>query len=131
MQGFCVEYRKISQLPTCLGNERLCITSDGRLYHSRNVCECELGELWSDGWHEMGRLGAEVHDQLAQVILRSGLLELDSSYWVDENVEGGRREELDVTIGKRRYHFLVQNNAPPEFRYVVKFLWGIMWSMKV
>jgi len=131
MSDVWVEYRKISQLPTCLGNERLCITSDGRLYHSRNVCECELGELWSDGWHEIGRLGAEVRDQLAQVIFRSGLLELDASCWVDENVEGGKREELDVTIGKRTYHFLVQDNGPPEFRYVVKFLWGILLSPNI
>ena len=127
MDKVMVEYRKIGQLPTCLGNERIHISMDGRLFYSRNTRDCEEGQLWSDDWQEIGQLEADEAEKLARAITECGLFELET-HWVNEDVEGGKREELDVAIGARSSHFVVRNGEPPEFREFVALLWAIVFT---
>jgi len=127
MPDLAIEYRQISQLPTCIGNERIRISHDGRVWHSRNSMECEAGELWSDAWHSVGQLDAAALTRLRRQILDSGLLELVPQS-VAATAEGGTREEMDVAIDDREYHFVVQNTEQPPFREIVSLLWGVMFS---
>lgn len=122
-----VEYRKIGLLATCLGNERIRIGTDGGLYYSRNSQECELGELWSDGWKQIGRLDSLAVNELLQAIRGSGILVL-SPTMVDNEVGGGKREELLLTIDTVTYRYVVQNSDSPPFRKVVRLLWGTFFE---
>lgn len=123
-----IEYRRIGQLASCIGNERIRIARDGSVSHSRNFIECEEGKPWSESWHNVGRLDAAAMMQLAQRIVDSGVLELAPES-IAEAAEGGKREEMDVTLDEREYHFVVQNADPPAFRTVVTLLWGVMFSL--
>ena len=122
-----IEYRRIGLLASCIGNERIRIARDGSVSHSRNSIECEEGQRWSDGWRRVGQLGAAVMMQLAQQVVSSGVLELPPES-IAETAEGGRREEMDVSLDEREYHFVVQNADPPAFRAVVALLWGVVLS---
>lgn len=123
-----IEYRRIGLLASCIGNERIRIARDGSVSHSRNSIECEEGKPWSDSWHGLGRLGAAAMTQLAQQIVDSGVLELPPES-IAETAEGGKREEMEVSLDEREYHFVVQNADPPAFRTVVTLLWGVMFSL--
>jgi hypothetical protein len=124
-----IEYRRIGLLASCIGNERIRIARDGSIAHSRNSIECEKGQIWSDGWHRVGQLGAASMTQLAQQIVSSGVLELPPES-ITESAEGGRREEMDVCLDEREYHFVVQNADSPAFRTVVALLWGVVFSSR-
>jgi hypothetical protein len=75
----------------------------------------------------VGQLDAAAMSRLRRQILDSGLLELASEH-IATTAEGGAREEMDVTIDDREYHFVVQNVERPQFRKVVSLLWGVMVS---
>ena len=114
-------------LATCLGNERIRTDVDGGLYYSRNSCECELGELWSDGWKQIGRLDSLALHKLLRAIRESGILDLPPTM-VDNEVGGGNREELLLTIDTVTYRYVVQNSDAPPFRKVVRLLWGTFFE---
>ena len=124
-----LEYRRIRRLPTCVGNERIRITGDGRVAHSRNTVECETGALWSAPWRSVGSLDSAALERLSQQIIATGVLDLDSES-IDETTEGGTREELDIAIGGRDYNFVAENSDPPPFRAVVQLLWGVMFELE-
>ncbi len=124
-----VEYRTIGRLPTCIGNERIRITADGEVSHSRNTVECEPGSVWSGSWRTAGRLDAAALARLARQIVDTGVLELDRDS-IDETAQDGKREELDLTIGTSEYHFVVENTEPAPFRAVVSLLWGVMFELE-
>jgi hypothetical protein len=124
-----LEYRRIRRLPTCVGNERIRITGDGRVAHSRNTVECEAGVLWSAPWRSVGSLDSAALERLSQQIITTGVLDLDSES-IDETTEGGTREEMDIAIGGRDYHFVAENSDPPQFRAVVQLLWGVMFDLE-
>ena len=126
--GLTIEYRGIRQLPTCIGNERIRITADGHVSHSRNTVECDDGAIWSADWRDVGRLDDTALARLRDQIAGSGLLKQPPEL-VDEVVEGGTREELDLAIDEREYHFVVQNTDAPAFRAVITLLWGILFSL--
>jgi hypothetical protein len=120
-----IEYRKIGLLATCIGNERIRIDTNGGLYYSRNSQECEFGELWSDGWKLLGRMDSLAVIKLVRAIRESGLLAL-SPTMVDEECEGGRREELLLVIDTVDHRYLVQNVDDPSFKKAVRLLWGVL-----
>ena len=122
------EYRNIGRLPTCVGNERIRITGDGEVSHSRNAVECEPGTVWSASWRAVGRLDAAAMARLAQQIVDTGVLGLERES-IDETAQDGKREELDITIGISEYRFVAENTDPPPFRAVVKLLWGVMFEL--
>jgi hypothetical protein len=124
-----LEYRRIGQLPTCIGNERIRIAGDGRVSYSRNTVECDEGTAWSAPWRDVGWLDDAALARLREQITGSGLLELPAES-IDETAEGGRREEIDLTINERKYHFVVQNVEASPFRTVVKLLWGIIFELE-
>jgi hypothetical protein len=123
-----LEYRRLRRLPTCIGNERIRITREGQLSHSRNVVECETGSDWSAPWRTVGTLDDRAMARLAQEIVDTGILELplESS---DESAEGGSREELDLSIHGRELHFVAENTAPPQLHAVTKLLWAAFFDL--
>lgn len=124
-----LEYRRLGRLPTCIGNERIRIAHNGEVSHSRNTVECESSAGWSAPWRTVGTLDAAAMTRLTQQIVDTGILELDPES-IDEAVEGGKREEMDLTIDEREYHFVAENTDPPAFRAVVKLLWGVLFELK-
>ena len=123
-----IEYRRIGRLPTCIGNERIRLAADGEVSHSRNTVECEPGVTWSASWRPVGRLDAAALAHLTQQIVDTGILGLEPES-IDETVQGGTREEMDIAIGEREQHFVSENTDPPPFRAVVKLLWGVMFEL--
>ncbi len=123
-----LEYRRIGLLPTCLGNERIRIASDGLVSHARNTVECDSGEPWSAPWRPVGRLDAAAMARLTQQIIDTGVLGLEPES-IDESAEGGTREEMEIALGEREYRFVAENTDPPPFRTVVKLLWGVMFEL--
>lgn len=125
MARLAIEYRKIGQLATCIGNERIRVAADGRVSFSRNTTECEQGRQWSAEWRAAGQLASTALTELAREIGGSGLLAMVPES-IAETAEGGKREEIDVTIDDAAYHFVVQNADRPAFRHVVRLLWGAL-----
>ena len=123
-----IEYRLVSLLPTCLGNERIRIAGDGRVSYSRNTAECDEGTMWSAPWRDVGWLDDAALLRLREQITGTGLLELPSES-IDEAAQGSRREEIDLTIDQRKYRFVVQNAEAPPFRTVVKLLWAMIFEL--
>ncbi len=123
MPAFVVEYRKIGLLGTCIGNERIRLADDGRVYHSRNTRECQAGEPWSADWQLVGTLKPTELAELAHELRRSGLLQLPPVS-VDDAAHDGKREELDIAIDGASQRFVVQNVEVAEFRRAVRELWG-------
>lgn len=123
-----IEYRRIGLLPTCLGNERIRIAGDRMVSHARNTVECENDERWSAPWHVVGRLDAAAVTRLEQQVIDTGILGVEPES-IDESAEGGTREEMDIAIGEREYHFVAENTDPPPFRAVVKLLWGVVFDL--
>src|SRR6476661_1198360 len=108
-----IVYRRISRLPTCIGNERIRVAGDGEVSHSRNTAECEEGSAgWSAPWRAVGRLDAAAIARLEQQVAGTGVLELESES-IDESAEGGTREEMDLAIGERDRHVVVENTDVP------------------
>lgn len=126
--GIGIEYRRTGRLPTCIGNERIRIGEDGQVFHSRNTVECDDGQTWSSDWTAVGRLDAAAMASLADDLRASGILGL-AARSTDDTAEGGAREEIDLTIDGRKYHWVVQNAAAPAFRAVVARLWGVVHSL--
>jgi hypothetical protein len=124
-----IEYRLISLFPTCVGNERIRITDDGEVSHSRNTVECERGERWSASWRTVGRLDPRAAARLTQEIVGTGLLDLPPQS-IDESAQGGKREEIDLTIDRDERHFVAQNTDPQPFRAVVTLLWGVLFELE-
>jgi hypothetical protein len=124
-----IEYRLIGLLPTCIGNERIRIAGDGRVSYSRNTVECDEGSVWSAPWRDVGWLDDAALLRLREQITGSGLLELPLES-IDEAAQGGRREEIDLTIDARKHRFVVQNVTAPQFRAVVKLLWGVIFELE-
>jgi hypothetical protein len=123
-----LEYRRIGRLPTCIGNERIRITGDGEVSHSRNTVECESEAEWSASWRTAGQLDAAAMARLTQQIIDTGILGLEPES-IDESAEGGTREEMEIALGDREYRFVAENTDPPPFRAVVKLLWGVMFEL--
>lgn len=124
-----VEYRSIGRLPTCVGNERIRIHSDGEVSHSRNTVECDPGSAWSAPWRSAGRIDAAAMARLSRQIVETGVLGL-SPQTIDQQAQGGRREELDLSIDGRDYRFVAENTDPPPFRAVVTLLWDVLFGLK-
>jgi hypothetical protein len=120
-----IEYRRIGRLPTCVGNERLRIETDGRVSHARNTAECEPGVQWSAPWQAVGTLDAPALARLEQQIVETGLLRLPAQS-IDDAAEGGKREEIDLVLDGRSHHVVVENVDPPPFRAAVRLLWGVL-----
>lgn len=126
--GITLEYRRIGRLPTCIGNERIRISGDGEVSHSRNTVECETESEWSASWRTVGQLDAVAMARLTQQIVDTGLLGLEPEM-IDASAEGGTREEMDIALDERVYRFVAENTDPPPFRAVVKLLWGVMFEL--
>ena len=124
-----IEYRLVSLLPTCVGNERIRIAGDGRVSYSRNTVECDEGTTWSAAWRDVGWLDDAALLRLHEQITGSGLLELPPES-IGHSAQGGRREEIDLTIHERKYRFVVQNVDAPPFRTVVKLLWAVIFEFE-
>jgi hypothetical protein len=84
--------------------------------------------MWSAPWRDVGWLDDAALLRLREQITGSGLLELPSES-IDEAAQGGRREEIDLTIDQRKYRFVVQNTEARPFRTVVKLLWGVIFEL--
>ena len=122
MSQLVVEYRKIGLLPTCIGNERIRVAGS-RVSYARNTRECEPDERWSDEWRIIGELTADAAAALAAEIRDSGLLRSRPES-IDDTAEGGKREEISLTIDDVTYEFVVQNTEHAEFRRAVRALYG-------
>ena len=123
-----LEYRRLRRLPTCIGNERIRIASNGDVSHSRNSVECEADAAWSTPWRPVGRLDAAALARLTRQIVDTGILGGEAAS-IDEAAEGGTREELDLSIDGRDYHFVAENTDPAPFRAVVTLLWGVLFEL--
>lgn len=130
MAEYLIEYRKIGLLATCIGNERIRVDRDGGLYYSRNRHECKPGELWSDGWKQVGRLDSAAVRKLVQDIRDSGVLALPPSV-IDDEFEGGKREELMLMIETVTHQYVVQNTDIPAFKKVVQLMWNTLFEYGV
>jgi hypothetical protein len=130
MNDVVLEYQCIGLLATCLGNERIRITADGRVEHSVNTRECEAGQLWNNGWREVGRLDADALERLLHAIRQNGLFALPPTM-IEEDVEGGRRDELRVRLDGVEHCFVVQNREVPELRSVVRLIRDALASVRL
>lgn len=129
MHDVVIDYQCIGLLATCLGNERIRITADGRVEHRVNTQECEAGQLWSDDWREAGRLDADGMERLLHAIGHSGLLALPPTM-IEEDVEGGRRDELRVRLDGVEHCFMAQNSEAPVLRAVVRLIRDALASVR-
>ena len=118
-----IEYRKIGLLSTCIGNERIRVDTEGKLYHARNHHECTPGEFWSDEWKLVGELDNATLATLVKDIKESGVLSLPPAT-TDEVTEGGKREELFLMIDEVEQCYVVQNCDQPVLKTVIELLWG-------
>lgn len=121
MPAFTLEYRSIGLHPTCIGNERLRIGDDGALDYTRNTRECAKAEVWTNDWKRLGVLSATTLVRVEQALADSGLFALPETI-IDEAAEGGTRQELDLRIGERECHLVVQNAPCPGFEAFVRLL---------
>ena len=123
-----MEYRRLGLQPTCRGNERIRVSADGRVWHSRNSRDCEPGVLWSDPWRPIGQLGEAALESLRRRVVDTGLLDAPSVS-VDESAEGGSREEIDLSLDGRDHHIVVQNRRVPAVQRAVALLWDVKHSL--
>lgn len=120
-----IEYRRIGLHPTCIGNERIRLEADGRLYWAKNSRECDEGQLWSEPWHCRGRVGAESLAAMVRVIHDSGIAHLPALI-SDPDVEGGKREELALCLNGVSHDHILENAIHPAFAAVVRHLRGLL-----
>jgi len=130
METPLIEYRRIGLHPTCIGNERIRLEGDGRLYYAKNSRECAEGQRWSDEWRFVGRVGASALAAFLTSINESGVVNLPEST-VDASAEGGKREELDVCIDGAVYRCSLENAEHPAFSDVVRRLRGLLIEARV
>lgn len=127
MSSPLIEYRRISLHPTCIGNERIRLETDGRIYHAKNSRECEEGQLWSAGWQYKGKVDANVLAAFIDLVASSSLIDLPEIMG-DSSVEDGSREELAVSMAGVSYCRRLHNAEHPAFRLVVRQLRGVLMS---
>ena len=122
-----LEYRRIGRLPTCVGNERIRVTADGGVSHSRNTVECEseAEAQWSASWRTAGKLDAAAMARLTQQIIDTGVLGLEPESIVV--AEGGTRARDGLCDRRARVTRLVQNTDPQPFRGVSASWW---WDVR-
>lgn len=120
-----IEYRLISLHPTCIGNERIRLEMDGRIYSAQNSRECEEGQLWNAAWQYRGKVDAHVLGDFIDLIVSSGLIDLPEII-SDPLTEDGKREELEVCIAGTVYSRILHNVDQPAFRLIVRQLWGLL-----
>jgi len=129
MTDLTIEYRKIGQLSTCLGNERVRIDLDGNAFYSRNNVECEGGELWSAPLCPVGRLATESKARLKLELKASGILDMPR-LTIDEIAEGGVREELSIKLEGEERCFIIQNKDSLAFKRAVRAIFACCMSLK-
>lgn len=125
-----VEYRCISRHPTCIGNERIRLETDGRLYWSQNSRECDEGQLWSAEWQYQGRVGEEALQALMHRIRETAVLNVPEKS-VNSETEGGKREELELYINGKIHRYRLENTTCPAFSAVVHHLYGLMATVQL
>lgn len=122
-----IEYRLISLHPTCIGNERIRLEMDGRIYSSKNSRECDEGQLWSAAWQYQGRIDATALAAISELIASSGVIDLPETM-VDSLAVDGKREELEVCIAGTVYCRALHNVEQPAFHLVVLHLRGVLMA---
>lgn len=121
MHVLVLEYRRIGLHPTCIGNDRIRIAADGALDYARNDRECGPGQQWTGDWQHLGLLDEAGLARIRQVAVAGGVLDLPDAV-IDEAVEGGAREELDLWLAGRERHLVVQNAPCPPFQAFARML---------
>lgn len=129
MENPLVEYSRIGLHPTCIGNERIRLEADGRLFYAKNTRECAEGQLWSDELHFQGRVGANALAALIDAVKSSGVINLPETM-VDPSAEGGKREELELSIDGIMFSRILENIEHPAFSAVVRHLRGLLVEMR-
>jgi hypothetical protein len=121
---FEVEYRQVSKLPTCVGNRRIKVNRDARVYAAVNTTECPRGEQWSAPYpaSPARTLSDAERRHLLGLIQSSGFLELAPRYPGDR--DDGFREEIEVTVADRHQSVVVEQRDPPAFTRVRQALLG-------
>lgn len=130
MAPLLVEYRCISRHPTCIGNERIRLERDGRLYWAQNSRECDEGQLWSAEWQYQGRVGGLELQAFMRLIQETGVLNLPE-HSVDPDTEGGKREELELQINGKIHRCRLENTTYPAYSAVVHHLYGLMATVQL
>ncbi len=108
-----IEYRQIMLGPTCMGNWRVKITTDGRVYSSRNTAHCKKGETWSSPWSPdpVTTLSSRKHRGLLASFEIDKLFALPPHITDPTKVTmGGYKEEIELTDGDR-HHVVVAENV--------------------
>jgi hypothetical protein len=119
---FEVEYRQISKLPTCLGNRRIKVDREARVYTATNATECPPGERWSTPYPDSPTrtLSPAERKDLLNLIRESNFLDLAPRYGNDR--DDGYQEEIDVDLAGKRHSVIVEQIDQPAFAKVRKAL---------
>lgn len=125
---FSVEYRSVTRHPTCLGNHRVKVDAQGRVFQARNDKECtEKGQRWSAPYpaQPARTLSAGELAALAQRVRRAGFFELPAQITDPRKATtGGRVEEIEVQDGERRHQVSADNKSLPAFDEVRQLVLG-------
>ena len=126
MPEYVIEYHKKNLLPTCLGNERIQIDANGKVFYSRNSRECDEDEVWSDPLTEVSQLNAAQLRKLMAEIKTSGVMKMPVQL-IDDTAEGGMREELSIVIDDKKKYFTLQNSDHAGFKKAIRKLYACMY----
>ena len=120
-----IEFSRIQAI-TCRGNLRIRVSADGALFAYDEAHDCPRGEHWSAPWPHapLRHLSGAQQQQLADALADGGFFELP-----EEIVTPGRdgfRDQIDVTLGKRRHSVMIERSAaPPAFARVRALLMAL------
>lgn len=119
---FFIEYRAVTRHPTCLGNQRVKIDAQGRVFQSRNDKECtEKGQRFSAPYpaQPARTLSAGELAGLARRGRRAGFFDLPAQITdPKKSTTGGQVQEIEVQDGGRRHQVSADNKTLPAFEEV-------------
>lgn len=127
-EKFQIEYRRIGLLATSIGNERIRVDTSGRVFHSRNRAECHEGSQWCDDWEDVGELDRSQIEALWQAIDQTGILSVENAQ-IATDVEGGRREELEISYDGKNMVIVVQNIDCYELEELIRYLYDMIYML--
>lgn len=114
-----IEYRHIQAL-SAIGNRRVRIDPDGKVFSDVVTRDCPRGTHWSGPWPEQPIRVLSVGEmrRLRAAVDRSGFFALPER--IEQAGHDGYRDELDVVIGDRRHTVVVERHAPPKAFWKVR-----------
>ncbi|HEX2569031.1 MAG TPA: hypothetical protein VH877_05675 [Polyangia bacterium] len=103
-EPFRIEFRSISQFPTCRGNRRVKVEPDGKVYTAFNKADCPRGSDWSTPYPSEPAqvLSQRELDRLIELVQTSGFWNLPAVVSDPRQTRtDGHRERSRCTSGRR------------------------------